>query len=456
MSIMNKIGLVLCCVLASCATKAPHDDTGSVVVKGTITGDVPEYVMIYSEGIADNVGFDTIRLNGSATFEKKYTLKEAAPGYVVLPDAGAATVYLEDGITTGIIAELAMNDEGTTEIKSLVYEGDNGDCARFIDDMQQWQYCANWPFERLDTTKFADYRRLYLAEVDSVYASLNKVRSLTFRRQIRKYLDESIVSSLFRYGWSKADQNDPDFVTFAETVDLNDPDNTDNIARYLRWNAIVNPLPKDTNSVVAYIDRLRELISNQDVVNAFATERVQSVIQSADPKMVEAFEYYKRNTTDEDAKAELQKLYDHYIGLTPGEQAVSFTMTDRDGNELALADLRGKAVYIDVWATWCGPCCAEIPYVEKLVEHFKDDGRIQFVSISLDEDRDSWIKKLDKDQPSWPQYICPDNFDSELAKNYNIDGIPRFLFFDKDGKVISLNAPRPSSAGIIDYISSHL
>ena len=81
---------------------------------------------------------------------------------------------------------------------------------------------------------------------------------------------------------------------------------------------------------------------------------------------------------------------------------------------------------------------------------------IELISISIDKDKAKWEKKLAEDKPKWKQYICLDNYDSQLCKNYDITGIPRFLFFDKGGKVISLNAPRPSSEDIIEYIDKYL
>lgn len=442
------------CVLIGCNNASDNKTPdGKITVKATIKGDLPEYVMVYSDAITDVKGIDTIYLKGQNTIEKTYTLGNDSPGYLIIPDAGSVTLFFEKGTTTGANVEISTDDEGAPATNVIDYIGDNGDAARFIDDMQQWQYSDTWSFERLDTTRFSDYRRLFLAEVDSVYASLNKVQRLVPRRQLRQYIDQSTFGSLFRYAWSDADITDPEFVAFAQSIDLNDPENLDNISRYMRWYGRLHP---QTKGIEGYIARLREIISNEDIVNVYAREYMQSIIQDGDPGMAEAFDYYKQNINDAEAQAELQEMYDHYIKLTPGAEAASFTMTDRDGNEVSIEDLRGKALYIDVWATWCGPCCAEIPYVEQLVDHYKDDERIQFVSISLDEDRESWLKKLDKDKPTWPQYICPDNFQSGLAKNYDIDAIPRFLFFDKDGNVISLTAPRPSSEGIIEYIDSHI
>lgn len=192
------------------------------------------------------------------------------------------------------------------------------------------------------------------------------------------------------------------------------------------------------------------------MVNDFADGYIDSYLKQAPEDMTEVFEAYKRISTDTAAHARNQKVYDHYVNMMPGAQAVDFEMFGTDGKKYHLSGFKGKAVYIDVWATWCGPCCAEIPHVEKLVEHFAGNKKIEFLSISVDENQAKWRKKLAADKPRWKQFICPDNFDSELCKNYDIDAIPRFLFFDKKGRIISLNAPRPSSPDIIKYIEQHI
>ena len=201
---------------------------------------------------------------------------------------------------------------------------------------------------------------------------------------------------------------------------------------------------------------LKEIFTNQEVINAFADEYIIYYLQGAPEGMADVLAYYKTVSTNRDAHAAADKVYEHYKGLVPGSQAIDFTMTDKKGKVFRLSDFRGKAVYIDVWATWCGPCCAEIPHMEKLAAHYAKNKKIELISISLDEDHAKWEKKLAEDKPEWKQFICPDAFKSALCKNYDINGIPRFLFFDKEGKVISLDAPRPSAENIIEYIDKHL
>lgn len=125
-----------------------------------------------------------------------------------------------------------------------------------------------------------------------------------------------------------------------------------------------------------------------------------------------------------------------------------------DGTTTSLSDLAGKYVYIDVWATWCGPCKAEIPFLKEIEKeyHGKD---IQFVSLSIDDDRShggSW----DKAREDWKamiadkelggiQLFAPKGWQTEFIQDYKINGIPRFILIDPAGNVVSPDAPRPSS-----------
>lgn len=135
-----------------------------------------------------------------------------------------------------------------------------------------------------------------------------------------------------------------------------------------------------------------------------------------------------------------------------GADAPDAVMQTPDGKTCKLSDLFGTFTYVDVWATWCGPCCAEIPHLEKLVEHFKGNGKIRFVSISVDTDEKAWLAKLEKDKPEWAQFILSKKEAKRFMDEWGISGIPRFIMIDRDGKIYAADAARPSDKDIIETL----
>jgi thiol-disulfide isomerase/thioredoxin len=129
-----------------------------------------------------------------------------------------------------------------------------------------------------------------------------------------------------------------------------------------------------------------------------------------------------------------------------GAPAYNFSYPDTEGKKVSLSDLKGKVVVVDIWATWCGPCVKEIPYLKELSEALKGQD-VSFVSISVDEP---------KDLQKWKNYVKKEVLDGvqlndsagEILAYYVIPGIPRFMVFDKAGNIISIDAPRPSDPAL--------
>jgi len=149
--------------------------------------------------------------------------------------------------------------------------------------------------------------------------------------------------------------------------------------------------------------------------------------------------------------SERKNWYDNMPKI--GEPLIDFTYPNKNGNEISLASFMGKMVYVDVWATWCGPCIAEIPALQELEKDYHGKN-IVFISVSVDEDKEAWLKMVEEKQLGGIQ-LWADGW-SKITKDYAIFGIPRFLLFSADGKVISNDAPRPSNDEIRTLINSNL
>lgn len=138
-------------------------------------------------------------------------------------------------------------------------------------------------------------------------------------------------------------------------------------------------------------------------------------------------------------KQEMQKMNN--------SQSPLFDYVNYAGGKTKLTDLKGKYVYIDVWATWCGPCRGEIPSLQKVEEKYKDK-KIAFISISVDVQKDfeKWKKFVADKTLGGIQLFADKDWNSDFIRAFGIDSIPRFILIDPTGKVVNADAPRPSDS----------
>lgn len=116
-------------------------------------------------------------------------------------------------------------------------------------------------------------------------------------------------------------------------------------------------------------------------------------------------------------------------------------LKDREGNEVDFGTFAGKYVYVDLWASWCGPCIKEIPHLQALEKEL-EGGNVVFVSISTDSSPEPWLKKAAALDVHGNQLWDSTN---SLASKLNVRGIPHFLIYGPDGTLYRYNAPRPSN-----------
>jgi thiol-disulfide isomerase/thioredoxin len=135
--------------------------------------------------------------------------------------------------------------------------------------------------------------------------------------------------------------------------------------------------------------------------------------------------------------------------VAKGKPSPKFNYPDINGKYVSLNDLKGKYVYIDIWATWCAPCKKEIPFLKELDKTYKGKN-IAFVSLSIDkqENKDKWISMVKEQNLTGIQILSDNDWNSEFIRNYGISAIPRFILIDTEGKIISNNAPRPSDQNL--------
>ena len=205
----------------------------------------------------------------------------------------------------------------------------------------------------------------------------------------------------------------------------------DSIPHYLAWIQTIQTIPSELIRNKLLFDNAVNEIVYADNVEKFYNAHIGA-------------------TTDEIVKSKITTIYNKLNSLNPGHLSPTFINYENyNGGTTSLDDFKGKHVYIDVWATWCAPCITEIPY-QKKIERKYSDKNIAFVSISVDinRNREKWKMTIDKNQLGGTQLIADQAMNSDFIKQYLINGIPRYILIDPQGKIINSDAPRPSDPNL--------
>ena len=223
------------------------------------------------------------------------------------------------------------------------------------------------------------------------------------------------------------------------------------------YRVVDNPLgvvfPIVPSLVANFLPRQASLKEQMDSLyaNYTCSELTTKVCEAVMDKYLSRFDYENKF---EEGLAELQEvtqkhgLDKKYVNTFKANRSTvkgspfpaSVKLVDADGKEMDFAQFRGKYVYIDMWASWCVPCCREVPHLQKLESELESDD-VVFLSISIDKNKEAWKKKMAELKAHGNQW-----HDSEgtLGTALNVKGIPFFLIYDKEGKLYMYNAPRPS------------
>ena len=142
------------------------------------------------------------------------------------------------------------------------------------------------------------------------------------------------------------------------------------------------------------------------------------------------------NSSNKDKGSTTQNTTTKPIGINPNvvkTKAIDFKLKDLAGKELSLSDLKGKKVFLNFWATWCPPCKAEMPEIEKLYQETKDSNLV-IVAVEIGEPLNTVKSFIDSNKYTFKVLLDPDQ---SVATQYNIASIPTSYFIDVNGNIIS-------------------
>jgi len=447
--------ILLALILFSCS------NDNKVIITGTITNPDSDIITLDIPYLQSRDTIATLDKDGSFTTSIK--LNEAHMANLINGDA-----YLKLNLIPG--AKLNIKFDGI-ELKSnksdnVVITGVGSESSAFLLEMRNANTNENLrallalPTAEFDSIVFADAQLLgnKIDEYESAHSdSETFVKMLRLRQQVllaQKY--DYFIMYHARFAPNDTLPIPENYITYSEAIPTDNYEGFKEVRAYQQYvinehtSNIENQIKQEgiEDRSVDFISREFELIKALEVPQMVKDELGNRLLGSYTYQPDSIKDVMKEQYANIIAKAEYIQAFKNLLAqlekLQPGAIAPTFAYNDIDGKLVTSEDLKGKVIYIDVWATWCGPCKGEIPHLKTMEEELHDMD-IAFVSISVDNNKSAWEKMVaDKDLKGY-QLFAPDAWNSDIIKNYAIRGIPRFIMIDKEGKLVNANASRPSN-----------
>lgn len=326
----------------------------------------------------------------------------------------------------------------------------------------------------LPQQKMYGSRPAYLLFIsDSLYAAAGAEFQKTFAEQKANPNFEAFLSQkamyfsaarklqfpVFQRFVQRADSNeariDTGYYAFLRSVPFENPvaHYTDTYADFLYWYYKVRAYEalntKAFETDASILNKQAELAAKELQGKALEIALAAIAVKMFDNNQVSnaanVIEQLKQRGASVETVQWLDARFEKMSHLAVGALAKDFALADSSGKQISLSSLRGKVVYIDFWASWCGPCRKEMPHSRQLMEKLKNEP-VTFLFVSIDEKPDAWRKAMAQEKLGGVHLLDNRGWQSPVLADYNFRSIPHYVLLDKDGKMVNPDAPRPSAA----------
>lgn len=308
----------------------------------------------------------------------------------------------------------------TDSLEKVVFHG-NDTADPYLDYFGRMTYLDN------------QFLYLYYLMAGVTMNLLDEEKAWSFATEV---LDKTILTSIFEEEYMVSDVYKTWFLSQYRSFMFNkEAENNPKVE---------NSLPHRLEKVKSWIPgKVGEYVLFNMMISGFGPN-IQTIEQLKAYRM-EANPYVASLTNDK-YRQTLLKAFEEKEGFLKatrmGQSAPGFTLVSSTGETYTIEDFRGKVVYIDLWASWCGPCREQMPELRELHETYKDDDRVEIIGIAVHDGYTNWKKALEEDKPGWLQLH---DADGNVARAYEANAIPRYIMIDKKGNIADMNAPSPSN-----------
>ncbi len=434
------------------------NNSSDVIISGTITNQVNDSIVISGPNIKK-----TIRLNENGNFLD--TLNVSSNLYTLTHGRERTNMFLKPGYSLSISIDTKEFDESLTysgtgssnnsylALKTLdnssspidyeeVYSLNEEDFLDYIKNTRDSDLSFLNSFEKNNTALDSELKSIELKEIDYKYLLFIQRYPIYYKFYAKK---DPKTSDSFTQDLKNIDYiNNNDYISSPSYKSLV-------LSHFLNQESIDNNINDHFKGLIdSNADDIKKDVVYQGKYSLRASSDNNEVIYNALTAL----------SNDSTQTSELTDLYNKLSVIKKGMKSPEFINYENyKGGTTSLSDLKGKYVYIDVWATWCGPCIREIPSLKK-VEKLYHNKNIEFVSISIDvRDRpvynyDKWRQMIEEKSLGGVQLFADNAWDSKFTKAFVINSIPRFLLIDPDGNIVSGDAPRPSDQKLVELFDS--
>lgn len=464
--------MILLCAVLVCQLAFAQQE-GNTQITGTVRGAVWKKITLKTDESYKNNTQNTFDATIHENDEFTFLIPISEPQFVALMYGPNEWVqmYIEPG------SHIRLDADASNFDRSIYFKGPEGANNRALQSYTQ-QYPQESKFKRKQykkgtlyyevpssiygkiflmspekfTSYMATFRQNRLSTIDAYTRSFPDLSPM-FIKHLRANVAYEWASYMLTYGYASGDDKvAEEFFDFIHDINLNDDDLLGNptyrqfIKGWVNYRFFANAegdayVGQYNIAKNGFYGRTQAFIQ-ADILERGLKDRELHV-------MLDAYNDFVTTTDYKDFTERATEMFQQKNRYAIGSPAPHFTMEDINGNQVSLQNFAGKVVYVDFWATWCGPCISKISMTQTVQQRLPYND-VVFIHISLEKTAKKWRESVSFRNMSGIHLFAEGGIDSEIAKAFNVKAMPEYFIIDKNGNF----AKKPAKVSVLTLQNS--